>query len=274
MELYRDTAYQLSELLTKRYSTSFSMSSRLFSARIRRHIYAIYGLVRIADEIVDTYQGDDQLALLDALEQETCRAIHQGHSANPIVHAFALTAQSYDIPNVLIEPFFASMRIDARGDYQPADYTRYIHGSAEVIGLMCLRVFCENNKQQYKQLAPGAASLGAAYQKVNFLRDIASDHEQLGRMYFPDTTFAAFDDIAKRAIEQDIREDFARARTAIEQLPANARIAVATSYHYYEALLAQIESTPANELKRRRVRINNARKLRLLLVSIATGGRV
>ena len=265
MDLYTAVSREINQLLTTRYSTSFGMSSKLFAKEIRADIYAIYGLVRVADEVVDTYRGADGRQLLDELEQDTYAAIDSQYSTNPIIHAFAITARKFGIGRDLIEPFFASMRMDLDPQSYTADkYQQYIHGSAEVVGLMCLRVFCEGSDERYAALAAGAAALGSAYQKVNFLRDIASDYNDLQRLYFPGITFASFDEQQKQAIIRDIKKDFQQAKTALDMLPRNSRAAVATSYTYYRALLKKLEATPVATLKERRVRISNSRKLWLL----------
>jgi len=265
MELYRQTAYELSRHLTERYSTSFSMSSRLFSKAIRPHIYAIYGLVRIADEIVDTYQGSDAADILHELEAETQRAIKTGYSTNPIVHSFALTAREFSITSNLIHPFFASMHLDLEPQHFTKKlYETYIYGSAEVIGLMCLRVFCKGDDAHYQELEAGARALGAAYQKVNFLRDIQSDAETLNRMYFPGVTFETFTNQQKQHIEADIENGFAKARPALAALPTGAKTALTMSYDYYYALFQKLKDTDVAVLKQTRVRLNNGVKVALL----------
>ncbi len=267
MELYRTVSYDLSRRLTKAYSTSFSMSSRLFAKSIRPDIYAIYGLVRIADEIVDSYDGsdDEKHILLDGLEQETYLAVDRQYSANPIVHAFALTAKGCSIDQTLIAPFFASMRMDIGRQYRPENYQEYIYGSAEVVGLMCLKVFCDGDDEQYHRLEPGARKLGSAYQKVNFLRDFAADYIQLERVYFPGVEFASFSDEQKREIEREIVSEFAEADDYIAKLPIVARRAVRASWAYYYELLKSIQKTTVTDLRLSRVRVNNGRKLWLLV---------
>lgn len=265
MELYTTVSRELSRHLTRRYSTSFSMSSRLFSRTIRADIYAIYGAVRVADEIVDTYTGSDRQKLLKDFETEIYAAMKRQYSTNPIIHAFAITAQQWGITRELIAPFFVSMHMDITPSaYSPKRYQQYIHGSAEVIGLMCLRVFCQGDKQQYDILAPGAAALGAAYQKINFLRDIAADFTELHRVYFPGVSFEKMNEADKQLIVASIHEDLAIAIPAIEKLPTTARAAVATSLSYYSELLRRLEATPIEIIKRRRVRVSNHRKLWLL----------
>lgn len=264
MDLYTATSYRLAERLTKAYSTSFSLSSSLFEPSIRSHIFAIYGMVRLADEIVDTYQGTDSLQQLDKFEQQVLQtlAMSPPYSTNPIIHAFCITAKKFGIKKSLITPFFASMREDlTRKTFSEQQYETYIYGSAEVIGLMCLRVFTEGDEERYKQLAPGAQALGKAYQKVNFLRDIAADWDERQRFYFPNTTFAVFDETAKREVEADIAQDFANAHVSINQLPQNAHRAVTTSELYYQKLLERIKNTPATTLKTTRIRVPNAYKI-------------
>lgn len=273
MGLYDNVAYENSRHLTLRYSTSFSISSRFFSKDLQPHIYAIYGLVRIADEIVDTYKGPDAAKLLDDLEQTTYDSIKSGYNTNPIVHAFALTARAYGINDTLIAPFFYSMRMDLEPqNYSPANYKKYIHGSAEVVGLICLRVFCNGNNTKYDQLAPGAAALGSAYQKVNFLRDLAADYKELGRLYFPGLTFDAFDDTAKQQIVDDIKSDFALALPALRRLPASCRKATLISYVYYNELLQKLERTPAATIKTTRIRVPSRRKLGLIIQTLVREG--
>lgn len=270
MDDYTRAAMQLSARFTHLYSTSFSSATKLFDASIRPHIYAIYGLVRIADEIVDTYKGGDQAALLVDLETETYAALQRGYSSNPLVHAFAITARQCGIDKELIGPFFASMRMDLEPrTYDQQAYDEYIYGSAEVIGLMCLKVFVGGNTAQYGHLSSGARRLGAAYQKVNFLRDVAADHHDLGRFYFPGTSFDSLDAAAKLAIITDIRNDFAAAKPYVHQLPVSARKAVQLSYRYYDALLVTLAATPVDTIKQRRISVPRAKKLQLLLATRA-----
>lgn len=270
MDLYDKVAYENSRHLTLRYSTSFGISSRFFSKTVQPHIYAIYGLVRIADEIVDTYKGPDADIQLDDFEQETYRAITAGYSTNPIVHAFAKTAGIYGIDESLIGPFFESMRMDLNPQtYNSADYKKYIHGSAEVVGLMCLKVFVDGDDSQYKKLSHGAAALGSAYQKVNFLRDMAADYKELGRLYFPDISYESFNEASKIAIIDDIKRDFKDAKSSLDQLPSSCRKATSISYSYYTELLKMLQATPAATIKQKRIRVPARRKTALLLASLA-----
>lgn len=266
MDMYDRAAQGTARLITNTYSTSFGLATRLFHPKLRPDIYNIYGLVRLADEIVDTYEGSDRKQLLKDLEAETHVAIKRGYSTNLVVQAYALAARRWGIEPALYEAFFASMRMDLEPAAYDAQqhYETYIHGSAEVVGLMCLRVFCQGDEALYHRLSSGAARLGAAFQKVNFLRDIRDDHDRLGRYYFPLGSYDMFDEATKTQIVQDIEADFAAARPALEQLPLTARPAVAAAYRYYEALLLKLWQTPASQLKQARVRIPNARKLWLL----------
>lgn len=269
MDLYTDTSYKISEKITKQYSTSFSSSSKLFEQSIRKYIYAIYGLVRIADEVVDTYRGDKKLEKLDELEKSIYEATKSGFSTNPIVHAFSDTANRFDITKEIIRPFFDSMAMDVKPrPLNRKEYEKYIYGSAEVVGLMCLKVFVGvGNNKHYEDLSFGAKKLGSAYQKVNFLRDISMDFKELGRSYFPDISFEEFDDIKKQEIISEIREDFLASKDYIDRLPDNSKLAVLTSYQYYSQLLKKIESTPAQDIKEKRIRVSNPKKLQLMITT-------
>ena len=271
MELYTKTSYELSKKLTLNYSTSFSQSSKLFDTSIQADIFAIYGFVRIADEIVDTYTGSDKANLLTQLETEAYSALKSGYSTNPIVHAFVTTARKFAITKTLIEPFFASMRMDLRPiTYTQTTYEKYIYGSAEVIGLMCLKVFSEGNAQLYKRLSAESRALGAAYQKVNFLRDFAEDYKVTKRVYFPGVQFETFTNEQKNAIAADIKKDFKKAKPALAKLPSNARAAVTLSYSYYYELLQKLELASVEEIKLVRVRISDLKKVRLLIAAKLT----
>lgn len=269
MDLYTKTSYELAEILTKRFSTSFSLASRLFEGSIRPHIYAIYGMVRLADEIVDTYRAADAAERLDAFESQTMQAVETGYSTNPLLHAFALTARAYGIDKELIEPFFDSMRVDlTKQEFTKAEYDTYIYGSAEVIGLMCLRVFVVGDNERYEQLRPGAQALGAAYQKINFLRDIAADYEERGRVYFPGIDIDTMTDDNRQEIIDDIEADFAVARPTIEQLPSSAKRAVRASYSLYSELFERLKTTPMKTLRTTRVRVPATKKARSLLGAV------
>lgn len=266
MELYTKVSYAVSKLTTNSYSSSFGLSSRFFSTDIRTHIYNIYALVRLADEIVDSYSGPGAAELLDTLEQETYAAISRGYSTNYVIHAFACTARECSIDATVIAPFFASMRQDLTPQvYTDTLYRKYIHGSAEVVGLMCLSVFCKADITQYNQLKKGAQHLGAAYQKINFLRDMASDSTELGRFYFPGYSIDTFTDIAKNHVIADIKNDMHLAEASLRQLSKRARIAVSISSAYYTALLRRLESTPVAIISKKRLRVSTLQKLSLTL---------
>lgn len=274
MEFYTKTSYKLARDLTLRYSSSFGKSSKLFSPEIRDHIYAIYGLSRVADEIVDTYKGKDAAHVLKELEAHTFQAVKTGFSPNPLVHAFAITAKQYHIGRDLIRPFFKSMHMDLKPrEYNQRLYQQYIFGSAEVIGLMCLKVFCDD-KKLYKKLEPQARALGSAYQKVNFLRDMKADYEERGRVYFPDIHFDKFNDRQKSIIIKDIKKDFKKAKPAIAALPKSCRTAVAMSYAFYSELLRTLENTPAEKIKAERVRVGLHKKASVFIATRLKGGRV
>lgn len=272
MDLYNSVATELSQTLTMRYSTSFGSASKLYDASIRPHIFNIYGWVRIGDEIVDTYRGENAGLLLQDFKRDTYRALKSGFSTNPIIHAFALTAREYGIDTKLIDAFIKSMKMDIN---PPARYTRklyetYIYGSAQVVGLMCLRVFCKGNDAEYEHLRVGAEALGAAFQKVNFLRDFAADMNQLGRSYFPEVKGKTMTEAAKKAIIKDIRHDFTHSIPALAQLPRNSRSAVTVAARYYFALLKKLENTPAAVINDSRVRVPDWRKAQILASVRAT----
>ncbi len=265
-ELYVKVSERISQLITKQYSTSFSMASSLFDKAIRQDIYNIYGMVRLADEIVDTYAGQEVEAVLNAFEDQLYNDLRRGFSTNPVLQAFIGTARKVGINKTLIAPFFASMRMDiSRHTYTPQQYQKYIFGSAEVVGLMCLKVFCQRDSQQYRSLQSGAQALGSAFQKVNFLRDMTDDHNTLGRYYFPVGSFESFNEEIKTQIIADIETDFETAQPAIDQLPQNAKKAVRAASVYYQSLLSRIKQTPAANLKTQRIRVNNGAKLWLLI---------
>lgn len=259
-------AYRVSQTITETYSTSFSLASRLFGADIRPHIYAIYGLVRIADEIVDDPTVPDPVGQLQAYEDQVYAAMDSGFSTDPIIQAFVATARTFAITTDMLAPFFSSMRTDLNPptSFTTQQYAAYIYGSAEVIGLMCLKVF-SSSAGQYSQLENGARHLGAAFQKVNFLRDLAADHDELHRYYFPVASFETFDEDTKQQIIQDVAADFEVARAAVRQLPRSSRYAVGLAYRYYESLLRRLERTPADQIRRKRIRLNDWAKMAQLL---------
>jgi len=266
LALFNTTAFKCSKLITQHYSTSFSLGIRTLHQKLHAPIYAIYGFVRYADEIVDTFYDYDQKTLFQQFEDETWRAITEGISMNPILQAFQLTVRKYQIEDELIEAFLKSMEADLDLETcNSTDYQEYIYGSAEVVGLMCLRVFCEGDEVMYQKLKEPAQSLGSAFQKVNFLRDMKSDYYERGRVYFPNVQFSAFDRDAKTKIEADIQKDFDFAyQKGILELPRSARLGVYLAYIYYVKLFHKIRKSTPEKVLEARIRVPNARKLTLL----------
>jgi phytoene/squalene synthetase len=261
MDLYSDTSFECSKLITERYSTSFSLGIKAFDKKYRNPIYAIYGFVRYADEIVDTFHQHNKAELFKCFKLDTYKAIEQGISLNPILHSFQDTINRFNIPIPLIEAFLKSMEMDLdKSKYEEHSYLEYIYGSAEVIGLMCLMVFCDGDIKRYDELTPSARSLGSAFQKINFLRDIKSDYQERGRVYFPNVEFAEFCESQKQAIEVDIKKDFDHGYEGIKQLPDGARLGVYIAYRYYLDLFRKIKKTPANEVASKRIRVGDSRK--------------
>jgi phytoene/squalene synthetase len=266
--LYDRTADYCSKLITNKYSTSFSLGIRMLDKSIRMPIYGIYGFVRVADEIVDSFHEYDKKTLLDEFVAETYAAIDRGISTNPVLHSFQHVVRTYNIEREHIQAFFDSMYKDLeKRTYSAEEYDAYIYGSAQVVGLMCLKVFCSGDQSIYDDLKAGAEALGAAFQKVNFLRDYKADKDALGRAYFPNIDFDGLNISAKKAIEEDIEKDFKRAKTDILRLPKCARFGVYTAYLYYYLLFRKIQNSPLEEILDSRVRINNFNKLMLLPVS-------
>lgn len=266
MDFYHATCQACSKLITNRYSTSFSLGIRTLSKKYHAPIYAIYGFVRYADEIVDTFHDFDKKVLLDNFREDTYRSIKQGISLNPVIHAFQQAVNAYNIERELIDAFLHSMEMDLdQSKHSDSTYDEYIYGSAEVVGLMCLRVFCKGNEEQYQHLKPTARSLGSAFQKVNFLRDLKSDYIERGRVYFPGVEFVNFDNEAKAAIEADIKADFDHALEGIRQLPPGARKGVYLAYVYYRKLFEKIRQAPATQVQQARIRIPDGRKFTLLI---------
>ncbi len=265
-ELYRDTCLECSKVITKRYSTSFSLGIRAFDKKYRYPIYAIYGFVRYADEIVDTFHEFDKELLFKNFKADTYQAIAQKISLNPVLHSFQYAVNKYNIPHDLIEAFLHSMEMDIdKSKYDPEQYNEYIYGSAEVIGLMCLMIFCEGDLKVYENLTPYARSLGAAFQKINFLRDIKSDYYDRGRVYFPNVEFAEFCEAQKSIIEEDIQKDFDHGLEGIKRLPDGARLGVYIAYRYYLDLFKKIKNLPATEVSKKRIRVADGRKAYLFL---------
>jgi phytoene/squalene synthetase len=251
-----------------RYSTSFSTGIRAFDKRYRKPIYAIYGFVRFADEIVDTFHDYEKANLLERFRVETYQAIEEGISLNPVLHAFQQTVNRYGIERELIDAFLDSMEMDLHfHTYEDALYKQYIYGSAEVVGLMCLRVFCDGDDIMYQHLKPSACSLGSAFQKINFLRDMKSDFNERGRVYFPGVDFTHFTEEDKEQIEADIKQDFDDALAGIVQLPKGVRFGVYLAYVYYINLFKKIKRATAARVKQERIRVPDGKKMMLLFSS-------
>lgn len=264
--LYDQTTLECSRLITQRYSTSFTLGIKTLDKKFHLPIYAIYGFVRYADEIVDTFHNQDKQALLARFKKDTYEAIESGISLNPVLHAFQLMVNKYKIDLDLIEAFLHSMEMDLDfKSYNDSKYIEYIYGSAEVVGLMCLKVFCEGDGEMYQRLREPACKLGSAFQKVNFLRDIKSDYEERGRVYFPGVDFTQFDKSAKILIEEDIQKDFNDSLIGIEGLPSGAKLGVRVAYLYYQKLFDKIKALPAETITQKRIRIPNTQKLSLLI---------
>ncbi len=268
LELYNQTCLECSQLITQRYSTSFSLGIRVFDRKFRAPICAIYGFVRFADEIVDTFHDFPKKSLLDRFRQETYQAIEEGISLNPVLQSFQQTVNTYKIEPELIDAFLESMEMDLHhASYEEHLYKKYIYGSAEVVGLMCLRVFCEGDEAMYQHLKEPACALGSAFQKINFLRDMKSDFDDRGRVYFPGVDFTHFTNEDKKTIEADIKKDFDFALTGIAQLPKGVRFGVYLAYVYYTNLFKTIIAEPAHQVKKKRIRVNDGKKMLLLFSS-------
>jgi 15-cis-phytoene synthase len=264
--LFDYVSYACSSVVTNQYSTSFSSAIKLLHADLRPHIFGIYGFVRLADEIVDTFHEHDQPLLLQKFKEETFDALERGISLNPILNAFQKTVHHYSIDYQLIHAFFKSMESDlTQNAYDRQGYEEYIYGSAEVVGLMCLYAFCEGNKVLYDELEKPARALGAAFQKVNFLRDIQADFNDLSRMYFPGCNFHNFTEHDKAKIEKDIEADFRAAYRGILNLPMKARFGVYVAYQYYYSLFNKIKSTSPKLILQKRIRIPAYHKAYILL---------
>lgn len=256
MDLYLKVSLASSKLLTRAYSTSFSMGIRTLDTKVHDAIYAIYGFVRLADEIVDTFHMHDKRELLARFKADTYLAIEEKISLNPILHSFQWAVNEFSMEHDLIEAFLYSMEMDlTERQYNYQEYKRYIYGSAEVVGLMCLRVFCAGNPTEYEALKSDACALGSAFQKINFLRDIRSDYEERGRVYFPNIDFNTFTDQQKKEIEQDIQLDFDAGLRGIHGLPKVAQKGVLLAFEYYIRLFEKIKSLPAAKIKEERIRV-------------------
>ncbi len=262
MDLYLQVSLDASKRLTQAYSTSFSSGIRTLDKSYHEAIYAVYGFVRLADEIVDTFYEQDQADLLTRFRQDTYRAIEEKISLNPILHSFQWAVNKFHMERDLIDAFLYSMEMDLTDRvYDQATYKQYIYGSAEVVGLMCLRVFCAGDLAEYERLKPDACALGSAFQKINFLRDIKSDFEDRGRVYFPGIDYNNFTESEKKEIEADIQADFDAGLRGIENLPKTARKGVLLAYEYYIRLFEKIKLVPVERLKSERIRVPDLEKL-------------
>ncbi|MDG1346807.1 MAG: phytoene/squalene synthase family protein [Crocinitomicaceae bacterium] len=267
--IFDTLSHDMSEMTTKRYSTSFSLGISFLSKDLHNAIYGIYGFVRFADEIVDSFQGFDKEKLLADFREQTFEAIEDKISLNPILNSFQWAVNEYRIPLELIDTFLKSMEMDLdQIDYDQKEYEKYILGSAEVVGLMCLKVFVNGDEKEYIRLKPSAMKLGSAFQKINFLRDLSADFKDLGRTYFPGVDMTTFNQTIKKQIEADIELDFKAGYEGIKQLPKNSRFGVYMAYKYYYKLFQKIKSTQPQTILNERVRIRNTKKYRLFVTSL------
>ncbi len=267
ISLFISNSYSISKLITRRYSTSFSLATSLLEKDKRQAIYAVYSFVRLADEIVDSFHGFDKEFLLNKLNEDLQYALENGISTNVILMAFADTVKKYDINKAHIQSFMNSMEFDlTKTTYTSTkDLKQYIYGSADVVGLISLRIFCDGQTDLYEKLKAPAQSLGSAFQKVNFLRDLKNDTQELGRSYFPEITESEFNENSKKIIEKSIEEDFQQALIGIKQLPGRSKLAVALAYYYYKSLFQKIVKTPASKILQKRIRISNFKKYLIIL---------
>jgi len=265
-EIFDIVSKTCSKNVTNAYSTSFSLATKMLAPAIRQDIYNIYGFVRFADEIVDSFHEYDKKVLFNRFEEDLHNSLHEKISLNPILNSFQHTATKYNIEQHLIDSFMKSMRLDlSKKEYiTEPEYQDYIYGSADVVGLMCLKVFVKGDMEKYEALKESAMHLGSAFQKVNFLRDLKEDFEELSRTYFPNTNLEALDENSKQRIIEEIEEDFRKGYEGILLLPAEAKFGVFMAYRYYKRLLKKLQKTPAIEIKNTRIRVPNYEKFGLL----------
>ena len=261
--LFDTVSSDCSKLVTKSYSTSFSLATKMLAPSVRSHIYNIYGFVRFADEIVDSFHDYDKEVLFDTFEKDLYQALEHKISLNPILNAFQHSVHQFDIDYALIAAFMKSMRWDLhKTQYQTEqEYKDYIYGSADVVGLMCLTVFVKGDEKEYNRLKPAAMALGSAFQKVNFLRDLKADFQDLERTYFPGVDFSQFDEASKKRIIEEIENDFKVALEGIFELPHDVRFGVYTAYKYYSKLLVKLKKTPSLRIQDSRIRVPNYQKM-------------
>lgn len=264
--IFDDISYTTAKNVTNAYSTSFSLATKMLGQSIRQDIYNIYGFVRFADEIVDTFHDYDKEILFDNFEEQLYKALDQKISLNPILNAFQHTFHKHQLCRENVASFMKSMKLDLhKQNYSTKkEYDAYIYGSADVVGLMCLKVFVKGDLEMFERLKGAAMKLGSAFQKVNFLRDLKEDFENLNRTYFPNTNLSALDELSKSAIIAEIEDDFEQGYQGILRLPIDAKFGVFTAYRYYKQLLLKIKNTPAVEIKSTRIRISNPKKIELL----------
>ena len=264
--LFDTVSYDCSKLVTKSYSTSFSLATKMLSKSIRQDIYNIYGFVRFADEIVDSFHDFNKEELFNHFVLDFERGLNDKISLNPIINSFQHTYHTYNIDKALVNSFLKSMRMDLhKKEYLTTEeYKEYIYGSADVVGLMCLKVFVKGDNEKYEELKDSAMALGSAFQKVNFLRDLKADHDNLSRTYFPNTDLTKLDEVSKQEIIDDIEHDFEEGLKGIKKLPIEAKFGVFMAYRYYKQLLNKLKKTPALELKNTRIRVPNYRKFYIL----------
>lgn len=266
MDLYLKNAFETGIVTTRNYSTSFSLGIKLFKKKYRLPIYAIYAFVRFADEIVDTFHKQNRQKLFDEFVAHTYQAIEERISMNPVLHAFQHVVNTYNIDTELIDAFLKSMEADLhKTEYNSDELQTYIYGSAEVVGLMCLKIFYRNNPQQYDKLKKPARKLGEAFQKINFLRDIKDDYQDKGRLYFHQVDFRNFKAETKKQIEDEIAADFREAEIGIKQLKKGVRPGVTAAFYYYKSLLKKIQKTPPQNILEKRYRISDFRKIMILI---------
>ncbi|XLS30353.1 phytoene/squalene synthase family protein [Flavobacteriaceae bacterium M23B6Z8] len=268
-EIFDTVSYNCSQLVTKSYSTSFSLAVKMLAPSIRQDIYNIYGFVRFADEIVDTFHDYNKSELFERFEEDLQRALDDKISLNPILNSFQHTVHKFEIDLSLITAFMKSMRLDLEKKVYTTqqEYEEYIYGSADVVGLMCLTVFVDGDQERYEELKESAMSLGSAFQKVNFLRDLKADYEELDRTYFPNTDLSQLDEVSKQAIIDEIDRDFKKGYEGIMKLPNEAKFGVYTAYKYYTKLLQKLKNTPPLEIKNTRIRVPDYQKFGLLASS-------
>jgi len=264
--IFDTVSFECSKNVTKSYSTSFNSAVKMLAPSIRQDIYNIYGFVRFADEIVDTFHDYNKELLFDLFEKDIQIALENKISLNPILNSFQHTVHKYQIPNTLIQAFMKSMKMDlVKTKYNTfAEYNEYIYGSADVVGLMCLKVFVNGNDAKFNELEHSAMRLGSAFQKVNFLRDLKADYEDLNRTYFPNTDLSKLDEVSKNEIIKEIEADFEVGYQGIVKLPLEAKFGVYTAYIYYKKLLSKLKKTPSLEIKNTRVRVSDYQKIGLL----------